>query len=252
MSDDKTQLALVRDQQLAKILEPAAEARAYLQRMAPERAERVRNSLASMKHGLHAVAPLTCGGPHGCPFVKHCPIPTQEEKASGKYGDIEDYPVALPCVLEQGYQRQKIVDYVQHLDVQLENPVEMSIVNELAIIDLHKNRALMIMSEGDRDGDGRDFLRQDLDYTETADAYELVKTTSLHPAFDVLDRLEKRRERLLERLVETRKSRIEIDIKRGAVIEDSNVLTELQKVRALLSQQARQTVDDPDVLDIPD
>ena len=34
---------------------------------------------------------------------------------------------------------QKTIDYVQYLDVDPTNPVEMSIVNELALIDLYKN-----------------------------------------------------------------------------------------------------------------
>ena len=132
------------------------------------------------------------------------------------------------------------------------NPVEMSIVNELAVLDLHKNRALMIMSEGDRDGDGRDFLRQDIDYTEVGDDAEMIKRTMLHPVFEVLDKLERRRERLLERLLETRKSRAEMDIKRGVVQSDSNVLTELKEVRKLLLQASASSFEDPEVIEVPD
>jgi hypothetical protein len=148
----------------------------------------------------------------------------------------------MPCVLESMYQRQKIIEYVQHLDVNPDNPVEMAIVNELAIIDLHKNRALMITSEGDRDGDGRDFLRQDKDWKEAGDQAHEVANTSLHPAFEVLDRLERRRERLLERLMETRQARASHDLKRGKIQEDSNVLLEIAAVRRYLEQASQKTM----------
>jgi len=211
----------------------------FLQQLKPEKRQRITRSLASMKHGLHAVAPLTCQGPTRCPFINHCPIPTVAEKQEQVYGDISSYPMMMPCVLETMYQRQKIIEYVQYLEVDPENPIEVAIVNELAIIDLHKNRALMIQSEGDRDGDGRDFLRQDETYAQVGDGAELVKSTSLHPIFEVLDRLEKRRERLIERLVETRASKANMDLKRGAVYEDSDVLKEIAAVRRFLEEGSK-------------
>jgi len=237
---------------LATALAPSAEQAGYLATMSAAKIQRVNNSLNSIKHGLHAVAPVTCGGPTKCPFIAHCPIPTRQQKIDKDYGAAADYPLMLPCVLESAYQSQRILDYCQHLQVDVNNPIEMSVVNELAVLDLHKNRALMIMSEGDRDGEGRDFLRQDHDYTEVGDGHELVKKTTLHPAFDVLDKLERRRERLLERLLETRKSRAEIDLKRGNVVADSNVLRELQAVRKYLEQASTSSMDDPTALDLPD
>jgi len=237
---------------LAAALAPTAEQRGYMESMSPAKIQRVQNSLNSMKHGLHAVAPVTCGGPRKCPFIAHCPIPTRQQKSDKDYGVDADYPLMLPCVLESAYQSQRILDYCQHLQVDVQNPIEMSVVNELAVLDLHKNRALMIMSEGDRDGEGRDFLRQDHDYTEVGDGHELVKKTTLHPAFDVLDKLERRRERLLERLLETRKSRAEIDLKRGYVAADSNVLRELQAVRKYLQAASTRSLEDPEALDLPD
>ena len=148
----------------------------------------------------------------------------------------------MPCVLETMYQRQKIIEYVQHLEVDPDNPVEIAIVNELAILDLHKNRALMVMSEGDRDGHGRDFLRQDENWQEAGDQAHRVLSTTLHPVFEVLDRLERRRERLLERLMQTRRSQAEYDLKRGKNVEDSNVLKEIQAVRQYLQEASARTI----------
>lgn len=214
----------------------------FLQRMEPKKRNRINSSLNRMKHGLHTVAPLTCMGPKKCPFINHCPIPDVEQKQTKDWGPDTDYPMAMPCVLETMYQRQKIIEYVQHLDVDPNNPVEMALVNELAIIDLYKNRALMISSEGDRDGDGRDFLRQDIDWKEAGDQAHQVKNTALHPSFEVLDRLEKRRERLLERLMETRQAKANYDLKVGKTVEDSNVLKEIQAVRKALESAAQKSI----------
>jgi len=240
MSEQK-ELAIRQEQLLLGLGQEESAYMDFLQNLKPEKRQRITNSLNAMKHGLHAVAPLTCQGPARCPFINHCPIPSVEQKQEQSYGPTTDYPMMMPCVLETMYQRQKIVEYVQHLDVDPDNPIEIAIVNELAIIDLHKNRALMIQSEGDRDGDGRDFLRQDEGWQEAGDEAHLVKSTTLHPTFDVLDRLEKRRERLLERLMETRASKANFDLKRGAVKEDSNVLKEIAAVRRYLEEASTRT-----------
>lgn len=214
----------------------------YLKKLGAGKKKRVQTSLARMRHGLHAVAPIVCNGPARCPFVAHCPIPSVKQKQEQEYGPASDYPMLMPCVLETMYQRQKIIEYVQHLEVDPENPVEMSLVNELAIQDMYKNRALMIMSGGDRDGDGRDFLRQDDDWKEVGDGAELIKRTVLHPVFDVLDRIERRRERLLERLLQTRKSQAEIALKQGKTAEDSNLLEELRKIGQYLQLEAGKSI----------
>ena len=214
----------------------------YLQRMRPEKKRRVTLSLNRMRHGLHTVAPLTCQGASRCPIINHCPIPSVEQKQTKNYGPDSDYPMMMPCVLETMYQRQKIVEYCKHLEVDPNNPVEIAIVNELALLDLHKNRALMITSEGDRDGDGRDFLRQDRDWKEAGDVAKEVFSTTLHPIFDAIDKLEKRREKLLDRLLETRSAKANIELKRGGTSEDSNVLKEIAAVRAFLEKASTKSM----------
>ena len=240
MSDTKA-VELRRKNLLSTLQDEEAPYMDYLQRLAPEKRARISRHLGRMRHGMHAVAPLTCMGPARCPFINHCPIPSIEQKQQGQYGPDEDFPMMMPCVMETMYQRQKINDYIDWLKVDPDNPIEMAIVNELSIIDLRKTRALMIQSEGDRDGEGRDFLRQDRDWKEAGDTAYEVFTTNLHPIEDVLDRLERRRERLIERLGETRKHQQEMDIKRGNKVEDSNVLKEIQAVRQFLQEASVRT-----------
>ena len=137
-----------------------------------------------------------------------------------------------PEALEKFFVEQKLVDYLQHLDVDPTNPVEMSIINELALIDLYKNRSLMVLSQGDSKGNGRDFLHVDVTgFNENGDRAE---STKLHPVVDMIDKLERRREKWLDKLMETRKSKTEFMLKMGETKNNSKVLEEISQLREAL------------------
>lgn len=214
---------------------------AYLSGLSEVKRQRIASSLKHVSTGLYAVAPIICGGPTKCPFIRHCPIP---EIIDGKldYGPITDYPVNRQCIMESSFIKQKTIEYIQHLQVDGDNPVEMGLVNELAVIDLYKNRAAMILSTGDREGQGADFLRIDISSimdNGNGDAKaQIATTTQVHPALAVIDQLERRREKLLTHLLQTRKSASEIAIKMGKKKDESQLLDELRKVRELLAQNS--------------
>jgi len=229
-------LALVpkREEMIADIsaLEPAYES--YLERIPKEKRQRIFNSLNRIRTGLHAVAPIMCLGAAKCPFIERCPIPERGPNQELQLGADSNYPIGQECILEKFFMQQKIIEYVEHLNVDPGNPVEMSIVNELALIDLYKNRSLMIMAVGDKSGQGRDFMRVDvIGFNEAGDRAETAK---LHPAVDMLDKLEKRREKWLEKLMETRKSKADWLIKIGNPQSESKILAEIQGLREAISQ----------------
>tara|TARA_Y100000310_G_C20377086_1_gene666257 strand:- start:307 stop:759 length:453 start_codon:yes stop_codon:yes gene_type:complete len=137
--------------------------------------------------------------------------------------------------------KQKVIEYIEHLNIDPANPIEMSIANELSLIDLYKNRALMIMSAGDRGGQGRDFMRIDiLGFNENGDVAEQAK---LHPAMEVIDRVEKRREKWLDKLMETRKSKADWIMKVGNTHNESKILGEIRKLREAIGQLDIEEVD---------
>ena len=218
----------------------------YLKSMPSDKLTRVRNSINRIQTGVHASAPLTCLGPDNCPFIKKCPIPTVNPDGTLDKGNPQDYPLGKECIMEKFYVEQKIVDYLQYLDVDPNNPVEMSIVNELALIDLYKNRCLFVLSNGDRKGEGRDFLMVDVTgFNENGDRAE---TTKLHPVIDMIDRLERRRERWLERLMETRKAKADFMVKMGENQNNSKVLSEIQALRNALASVDVKELDDEEIL----
>lgn len=218
----------------------------YLKRIPDEKLTRIKKSINRIQTGIHASAPLTCLGPDNCPFIKKCPIPTIDMRGVLDKGNPDDYPLGKECIMEKFYVEQKIVDYLKYLDVDPNNPVEMSIVNELALIDLYKNRCLFVLANGDRKGEGRDFLMVDVTgFNENGDRAE---TTKLHPVIEMIDKLEKRRERWLERLMETRKSKADFMVKMGETQNNSKVLSEIQALRAALSSVDVVSEDDEEIL----
>lgn len=220
----------------------------YLDNLDPAKRTRIENSLLRRKHGMHTVAPISCAGPNKCPFFNSCPIPERDETGQPIIGDLSDYPLYRPCVFEMTFLQQKTVDYLLHLQVDPSNPIEMAIVNELAVIDLYKQRAMLVLANGDNDGDGRNFLKQDLEEIQGDHGVILKKTTQLHPVVNLMNAQENRRVKLLESLMETRKAKHEVAYRLGETSGGSSLKTELEAIRKLLEQSSGQTI----VLDTKD
>ena len=92
----------------------------------------------------------------------------------------------------------------------------------------------MIMSVGDKSGQGKDFMRVDiLGFNENGEVAEQAK---LHPALEVVDKLEKRREKWLDKLMETRQAKAQWMLKVGGAQSESKVLAEIQKLREAISK----------------
>jgi len=198
-----------------------------------------------------------CAGPERCLFIEHCPIPPRNQygaplyKSNGEVdiGNPEHYPVGRTCIMETLYMQQKIFDYMNKLEVDQEDPIEMSIVNELALIDLFKNRALIILSKGDRKGQGQDFLKVDTTSFDP-DTGHVTESTNLHPAATYIDQLEKRREKWLDKMVETRKSKLDMASKLGNTDANNVILAELQALKAALEGASTTPVEEAEVLEI--
>ena len=233
-----------KDQAISEISKVDTDYQKYIKKLPEKKRERLINSLNATRSGLHTVAPIMCGGPVPCPFIEKCPIPDRNSEGELEYGDASNYPIGKQCVLEKFYMQQKLIEYYQHLNIDPNNPVEVSIANELAIIDLYKNRALMIMSVGDRSGQGKDFMRIDiLGFNENGETAEQAK---LHPALEVIDKLERRREKWLDKLMETRQAKANWMLKVGGTQNESKILSEIQKLREAISNLDVEEIDEND------
>jgi len=225
---------LSREEAVAELAKVDKDYDAYLKKLPDGIKRRVINSLNSTKNTLHSIAPIVCGGPERCPFIDKCPIPEREQNGKLLMPSAEMFPIGKECILEKFFMQQKTIQYLERLNVNPNDPIEMSIVNELSLIDLYKNRALMIMSVGDKSGQGRDFMRIDvLGFNENGDTAEQAK---LHPVVEFLDKLEKRRQKYLDQLMETRQRKAEWMLKIGDTNQESKILSELKKLRESLKE----------------
>lgn len=217
----------------------------YLRRLELNKQARIKRMVNRIESGIYSLAPIMCTGPKRCPFIKHCPIPEVDVEGKVDFGPDSDYPIDQPCIMEHLYFQQKVASYISYLKIDQQNPIEMSIANELASIDLYKNRATMILSTGDKEGNGIDFLQVDKNFIDTGNGNEkliIQQTTQLHPAFEVIDRLEKRREKIIDKLVESRRGKMEIAIKLGKQVEETKLMKELAAVKQLLLERSTQTI----------
>jgi hypothetical protein len=206
----------------------------FYEKLSAKKKERIHRSMSHLRSGLHTVAPLTCLGPSKCPFIEHCPIPERNADGTLELGPPSEYPMYRSCVFELFYMQQKVLQYVEHLQVDPANPVEMALVNDLAVIDLYKNRAMLVMSAGDTDGDGRDFMKKNVMEQQGEHGTLTSTQTQLHPAAQYIDTLEKRRDRILTSLIETRKTKADMSVKLGQGRADSALREELLAVRRAL------------------
>ena len=207
--------------------------RSYLDRLPKERREKIFKSVSHTMSGSHAVAPITCLGASKCPFIAKCPIPTIVNGVRD-LGPDSLYPIGQECILEKFFIQQKVIEYIQYLNIDPMNPIEMSIANELALLDLYKNRALMILSTGDNKGDGRDFMKTDIvGFSEQGSEASISK---IHPITDMIAALERRRDRWITQLVESRKAKQEMAIKRSGGVTETKILDEIARLRNTITQ----------------
>lgn len=213
-----------------------------ISRYSPEKLQSIIKQLDNFKYGVNASAPILCLGPSKCPFFHACPIgdglkedPKTKQRVPS-YDDIDDFPIGDQCIVEKVFVEQKLIDYVQEFDVDPARPSELSLINDLALVDLYKNRAVLLMSAGDRDGEGIDFMKVDTSTTEGAVNGE-TRAYKEHPLFGAIDKLEKRRHKILEELVATRRIKAAVAAKFGAGIQSSQLITEIEKLRKALESK---------------
>lgn len=237
MSVDEATALAKRDAYITELSESFADTYgSWMAQQSPEKQQRIRRKATSIKHGMAVVAPLTCLGPQRCPFFAYCPIPEDHENPGPK----SDYPTGKPCVLEVEYVAQRVYDYLTDLKVDHTNSVERSLVDELALLDLLRNRAVMVMSTGDSRGQGRDMLTVDESIIDfAADGTPMTNTTTkAHPAIDIMDKHERRRQKILDKFAATRESKIKLY--GGNTSESSQLMKDLHLVRAVMQQIAQQ------------
>lgn len=173
-----------------------------------EEIRRIRMHAMKMKTGVQAMAPALCPGPVKCAFSNRCPLVdrtklTPDGKIDMHAQDLKKFPFMRMCIVEKDFLEFKRRQYAEEFDVEPESPTEMGVINKLAQLDLYEYRVTLVLSHGDAEGDGIDLLKNQIaGFNEDGNA---VTSLTIHPAWNLLEKIHKQRKDLLESMVATRK-----------------------------------------------
>jgi hypothetical protein len=180
-----------------------------------EDARRVHGRLIGVKWGgAAAKVPLYCGGEEICPFKNDCP-----------FVEIGKIPVGRKCPIEVELIAYWTARYMEEFDVDPDNQSELSLITELAELDIYDYRCSMILSRAENaeltqhivvgvDADGRPIYNEDI-----------------HKAFELKERVKRRKDKILEALVGTRKEKYKRDaaLKKRSEDDPSTQAAELKR-----------------------
>lgn len=186
-----------------------------------EDADKVHRRLIGVKWGgAAAKTPLYCAGEEVCPFANDCPF-VEIQRATGE----RKVPVGRACPIEKELIAYWVAKYMQSFEVDPENQAEVSLITELAELDIFDYRCSLILSRGENaemtqsivvgvDAQGRPISNQEI-----------------HKAFEIKERVKKRKHTILESLVGTRKEQYKRDaaLRKRSEKDPSTQAAELKK-----------------------
>jgi hypothetical protein len=189
------------------------------------------NILKSSRAGLISSSPLICSGPGNCPFVSRCPI----YMTAGSEGL---YPLRKQCIVESTFVQDRFLSYIDELSEEgvMDSITYRSQVSKLVEFDLYDYRLNLILAGVAGKSDGSLLIDQVTDIKEESgiEIHELAA----HPAWEMKERLQNQRLRLLDAMGLTvkQKARIDVLLKRNT---EKNILSSsievLEKLSALAS-----------------
>lgn len=169
------------------------------------------NQLRLIETGRHSALPLRCAGAT-CPMAWNCPL----------MKNSFTYMLSGPCPIEQEILKRRVEAYIMGLGVDVSNPIEVSMAQDLAEIDLFSNRAKDRLAY-------EDFItRQAIAVNEDG---EVQYRSELSPAAIWDDMLFKRKMKLRDAFLATRKALAEAG---GG--QSSDPAQAMSKARALLER----------------
>lgn len=174
----------------------------------------MRISDSKIKTGAFTAIPMVCQG-NKCPYKNTCEF-FQEKRA----------PEGKPCPYELGMVRSFMASYIEQLEIDITNWVEVSQVRDLVNQDIQMTRIAKYLAK-------EDFIQENVIGVDSDG--DPVFSKDLHKAVDYEDKIHKRKAQMLKQILATRESRV----KAGAAAIDSaqNMATLVDKMRKLEREQ---------------
>lgn len=166
---------------------PALIASAINRGVDPEKVRSAANHLKTLEHGAYAATPLYCKG-SSCIYKAVCPLLEL---------GMENEIVGKPCPIEAHQMNLWYTEMASSLKIDESNAIESSLVKELARLEIYNQRIANRLSF-------EDFIQKQA--VGIDDEGNVKYRDELHQAVEWDDKLSKRRLKLLEALLATRKS----------------------------------------------
>jgi hypothetical protein len=139
-----------------------------------------------VKTSMFTSIPMSCTSSK-CPFASTCPL--EKEKIA---------PINMPCPIELSIVRNFMADYIDQLDVDPGNLVELSMIRDLVDQEVQYIRKTKLLSK-------ESFIQENIVGLDSDGDPVLRK--ELHLAVELEDRLHKRRQQLFKQLLATREAK---------------------------------------------
>lgn len=210
-----------------------------------EEAQLIHRRLIGVKWGgAAAKVPLMCAGATVCPFQIECPF-VELEKALGE----KKVPVGRKCPIEMELIAYWTSKYIEEFDVDTNNQSEVSLITELAELDIFDYRCSMILSRAENAE-----MTQEVTVGMDTEGNP-ISNEEIHKAWELKERVKNRKQKILESLVGTRKEQYKRDaaLKKRSEKDPSTQAAELkaslEKARADIAEMAKPV---KEVVDIPE
>lgn len=218
--------------------------------------KRLRMHIMKMRTGIQAMAPLLCPGPVKCKFRQRCPLVDKSVKdAKGEidyiHQDLKRFPIGRQCLIERDFLEYKRREYIEEYNVDINSTTEMSLVSQLAELDLYEYRVNLVLAHGDHEGQGQDLLKAQISGIDKQG--NVLRRLEIHPAFELKEKIHRMRNNILEAMVGTRKEQYKqaAALRKKELADPSTViaslrekLTQLQKDEDLIDVEYKEITDD--------
>lgn len=187
-----------------------------------------------IKTSMFTSIPMNCTGPK-CVFASTCPL--QKEDLA---------PINHECPLEMSMVKNFLGEYMEQMEIDPENLIELGMIRELVDQDVQSLRKTKILAK-------EDFIQENVVGVD-ADGDPVVRK-ELHLAIDYEDKIFKRRQFLLKSLLATREAKAkagmaQIDAaKTMSLLLDSYKKVKREEERELKRQMGY--IDEDDYIDVP-
>lgn len=141
---------------------------------------------SNTKKALLTAIPMQCRGPK-CVFASTCPL--QQEGIA---------PIGFKCPIELGLVAHLMSDFVEELNVDVENSIELTQIRDMVNQEVQMLRANKLLAQ-------EDFIQENVVGVDS-DGDPIFKK-ELHLAVELEDRLHKRRQTFFKQFLATREAR---------------------------------------------